>query len=147
MGAVDGKGFLKRLDSTRREIWYGEQKITGDVSKHPAFVGISKSLAALYDMQVRPELLEAMTYESPTTGDRVGMSFLQPMSKEDLARRTRMMKTWADYSGGVMGRTGDYLNSAIMAMASAKEFFGNAGRDFGSNIHGYYEYIRENDLI
>ncbi|HLQ06311.1 MAG TPA: 4-hydroxyphenylacetate 3-monooxygenase, oxygenase component [Nitrososphaerales archaeon] len=147
MGAVDGKGFLKRLDSTRREIWYGEQKITGDVSKHPAFVGISKSLAALHDMQVRPDLLDAMTYESPTTGDRVGMSFLQPMSKEDLARRTRMMKTWADFSGGVMGRTGDYLNSAIMAMASAKEFFGNAGRDFGSNIQGYYEYIRENDLI
>jgi 4-hydroxyphenylacetate 3-monooxygenase len=147
VGAVDGKGFLNRLDSTRREIWYGDQKITGDVSKHPAFIGISKSIAALYDMQLRPELLDAMTYESPTTGDRVGMSFLQPKSKEDLARRTRMMKTWADFSGGIMGRTGDYLNSAIMAMASAKEFFGNAGRDFGSNIHGYYEYIRENDLI
>ncbi|HEY6282522.1 MAG TPA: 4-hydroxyphenylacetate 3-monooxygenase, oxygenase component [Nitrososphaerales archaeon] len=147
MGAVDGKGFLKRLDSTKREIWYGDQKITGDVSKHPAFSGISKSLAALCDMQVRPELLDTMTYESPTSGDRVGMSFLQPRSKEDLGKRTKMMKTWADFSGGIMGRTGDYLNSAIMAMAAGKEFFGKAGRDFASNIQGYYEYIRENDLI
>ncbi|MDA4126982.1 MAG: 4-hydroxyphenylacetate 3-monooxygenase, oxygenase component, partial [Thaumarchaeota archaeon] len=147
MGAVDGKGFLKRLDSTKREIWYGDQKITGDVSKHPAFIGISKSLAALCDMQVRPELLDTMTYESPTSGDRVGMSFLQPKSKEDLSKRTKMMKIWADFSGGIMGRTGDYLNSAIMAMAAGKEFFGKAGRDFASNIQGYYEYIRENDLI
>jgi len=147
MGAVDGKGFLKRLDSTKREIWYGDQKITGDVSKHPAFIGISKSLAALCDMQVRPELLDTMTYESPTSGDRVGMSFLQPRSKVDLGKRTKMMKTWADFSGGIMGRTGDYLNSAIMAMAAAKEFFGKAGTDFALNIQGYYEYIRENDLI
>ncbi|HEV2225626.1 MAG TPA: 4-hydroxyphenylacetate 3-monooxygenase, oxygenase component [Nitrososphaerales archaeon] len=147
MGAVDGKGFLKRLDSTKREIWYGDQKITGDVSRHHAFVGISKSLAALYDTQVRPELLDTMTYESPTTGDRVGMSFLQPRSKEDLGKRTKMMKIWADFSGGIMGRTADYLNSAIMAMAAGKEYFGKAGTDFASNIQGYYEYIRENDLI
>jgi 4-hydroxyphenylacetate 3-monooxygenase len=147
LGAVDGKGFLKRLDATKREIWYGDQKITGEVSKHPAFVGISKSIAALCDLQVRPDLLDAMTYESPTSGDRVGMSFLQPKSKEDLARRTRMMKTWADFSGGILGRTADYLNSAIMAMAAAKDFFGNVGRDFASNIQGYYEYVRENDLI
>jgi 4-hydroxyphenylacetate 3-monooxygenase len=147
VGAVDGKGFLKRLDSTKREIWYGDQKITGDVSKHPAFAGVSKSLAALYDMQHLPELLDIMTFESPTTGDRVGMSYLQPRSKEDLAKRTRMIKTWADFSGGIMGRTGDYLNSSIMAMAAAKEFFGKNERDFASNIQSYYEYIRENDLV
>lgn len=147
MGAVDGKKFLKRLDSTSREIWYGDRKITSEVSKHPAFAGISKSLAALYDMQVRPDLLEMMTFESPTTGDRVGTSYLQPKSKEDLAKRTRMIKTWADFSGGLMGRTSDYLNSSIMAMAAAAEFFGKEGRNFASNIQSYYEYIRENDLI
>ncbi len=30
-----------------------------------------------------------MTYESPTTGERVGMSFLQPGSAEDVVRRRR----------------------------------------------------------
>jgi 4-hydroxyphenylacetate 3-monooxygenase len=147
MGARSGKEFLQRLDSTPRELWYGETKITGSVSRHPAFRGVSSSIAALYDMQLKPDLLESMTYVSPTTGDRVGASFMQPRTREDLAKRTAMMKAWADYSGGILGRTADYLNSSIMAMAAAKDFFGNDGRDYASNIEKYYEHIRENDLL
>ena len=63
-----------------------------------------RSMAHLYDMQYEPARKE-MTYVSPTTGDRVGMSFLQPKTLEDLGRRHRMMKHWADYSGGMLGRT------------------------------------------
>jgi 4-hydroxyphenylacetate 3-monooxygenase len=147
MGAKSGKEFLKRLDSTPRELWYGDQKITGQVSLHPAFKGVARSIADLYEMQLRPELSAFMTYESPTTGDQVGTSFLQPRTREDLDRRRRMMKAWADYSGGMMGRTADYLNSSVMAMAAAKDFFGREGKDFAGNIEKYYEYIRENDLI
>jgi len=147
LGARSGREFLQRLDSTPREIWYGDQRITGSVSGHPAFKGIARSFAALYDMQLKPELREDMTYVSPTTGKRVGMSFLQPKTKEDLARRSRMMKTWADYSGGVLGRTGDYLNSAVMAMAAGSGYFAKEERDLGENIRRYYEYVRENDLL
>jgi 4-hydroxyphenylacetate 3-monooxygenase len=147
MGARNGEQFLRRLDSTQREIWYGDQKITSSVSKHPAFKGAAKSIAALYEMQQKPDLLNIMTYESPTTGERVGTSFLQPKTKEDLGKRTAMMRNWAIYSGGMLGRTADYLNSSIMAMAAAKEFFDKEGRDYGMNIQGYYEYVRENDLL
>jgi 4-hydroxyphenylacetate 3-monooxygenase len=147
MGAIDGRQFLQRLDSTPRELWYGDQKITGSVSEHPAFRGIARSIAALYDMQMKREAVDSMTYKSPTTGDRVGISFLQPRSREDLARRTAMMKAWANFSGGIMGRTADYLNSSVMAMAAAKEFFGNETRDFASNIVRFYEFVRENDLV
>ena len=147
MGARSGSQFLHRLDTTPREIWYGDSKLTGSVSQHPAFKGVTKSLAALYDLQLKPELVDKMTYLSPTSGERVGASFMQPHAKEDLVKRTAMMKVWADYSGGMMGRTADYLNSSIMAMAAAKDFFGKDGRDFASNIQNYYEYVRENDLI
>ena len=147
MGAIDGKQFLQRLDSTPREIWYGDEKITGSVSSHPAFKGVARSIAALYDMQLKPGLKDMMTYESPTTGKRVGVSFMQPRTKEDLGRRTAMMKAWADFSGGILGRTADYLNSSIMAMAAAKYFFGNEGKDLASNIQHFYEYVRENDLV
>ena len=98
-------------------------------------------------MQMKPELLDAMTYQSPSSGDRVGVSFLQPRSGGDLAKRTAMMKAWADFSGGMMGRTADYLNSSIMAMAAAKDFFGNGKSNFASNIARYYEHVRENDLV
>jgi 4-hydroxyphenylacetate 3-monooxygenase len=147
MGAVNGRQFLQRLDSTPRELWYGDQKITESVSTHPAFRGIARSLAALYDMQMKPELLDAMTYRSPSSGDRVGVSFLQPRTREDLTKRTAMMKLWADFSGGIMGRTADYLNSSVMALAAAKDFFGKGERDFASNIVRYYEYVRESDLV
>ncbi len=147
MGARDGKGFLRKLDSTRREIWYGDKKIAGSVSSHPAFSGVARSIAALYDMQMSDRLKDVMTYRSPSSGEQVGVSFMQPRTKEDLGRRRTMMKAWADYSGGMMGRTADYLNSAVMAMASAKEFFGTDGKDFARNIQEYYEYIRENDLL
>ncbi|MDG6920299.1 MAG: 4-hydroxyphenylacetate 3-monooxygenase, oxygenase component [Nitrososphaerota archaeon] len=147
MGAKSGREFLQRLDSTPREVWYGDEKITGSVSKHPAFRGVAKSIAALYDMQLKPELEDVMTYESPTTHERVGTSFLQPRTREELGRRTAMIKTWADFSGGMMGRTADYLNSSIMAMAAAAQFFGKGEHDFAANVSGYYEYVRENDLV
>ena len=54
-----------------------------------------------------------MTYPSPTTGERVGMSFLTPRTPTDVALRREMMKQWANYSGGMMGRTPDYCNSSI----------------------------------
>ena len=147
MGAVNGKQFLQRLDSTPREVWYGSERITGSISEHPAFRGVAKSIAALYDMQLSPEKRDSMTYVSPTSGQRVGVSFMQPKTREDLAKRSAMMKSWADNSGGIMGRTADYLNSSLMAMAGAREFFGKEGRDYASNIQGYYEYVRENDLV
>ncbi len=104
-------------------------------------------MASLYDMQERPELRDVMTYESPSTGKRVGMSFLQPKTKEDLARRSAMVKVWADFSGGMVGRSPDYLNSAIMAMAAARGFFARDERDLGGNVQNYYEFVRENDLL
>ena len=147
MGARTGKEFLEKLDSTRREIWYGNEKLTGQVSSHPAFKSIARTIAALYDMQHNSELRETMTYESPTTGDRVGMSFLQPKTVQDVWKRSAMMKVWANFSGGMVGRSADYLNSALMAMASARDFFEKEGRDFGENVEKYYEYVRENDLL
>ncbi|MDI3269292.1 MAG: 4-hydroxyphenylacetate 3-monooxygenase, oxygenase component [Bacillota bacterium] len=146
MGARRGQDYLQRLDEEARDVWIeGERVVTG-ITSHPAFRNISRSVAALYDMQHDPELRDEMTYISPSTGDRVGMSFLQPRTHEDLSRRRRMMKRWADYSGGMMGRSPDYLNSSLMAMAGAAGFFAEADPAFGENIRRYYEYVRENDL-
>ena len=99
------------MDATPREVWYGDEKITGSVSSHRAFKGIAQSIARLYEMQTSPATSEAMTYKA-SSGERFGLSFLQPRTKDDLTRRRQMMKAWADQSGGMMGRTPDYLNSS-----------------------------------
>ena len=104
------------------------------------------SLAALYDMQHAPELVETMTVTSPTSGELVGRSFLVPKTKEDLRNRSEMHKTWANASLGHMGRTPDYMNVNVMAAGTAAEYFAQIQPRFGENIANYFEYVRENDL-
>src|SRR5207247_977862 len=60
-----------------------------------------------------------------------GTSFLVPRSVEDIRRRRAMMKVWADASFGMLGRTGDYLNSCLMALSKAGEWFAQADPAFG----------------
>ena len=147
MGAKSGREFLERLDGTKREVWYGGERVSGRVSEHRAFRGVAQSLAQLFDMQLDPARESYMTYRSPRTGERVGTSFLQPKTGGDLAVRSRAMKAWADHSGGMLGRTPDYLNSSIMAMAAARGFFSKEERDYGANLVAYYEHVRDNDLV
>nr|PZN59716.1 MAG: 4-hydroxyphenylacetate 3-monooxygenase, oxygenase component [Sphaerobacter thermophilus] len=146
MGARTGAEYLEGLRERPREVWIHGERVIGDITEHPAFKNVTRSVAALYDMQHDPELREEMTYVSPTTGERVGMSFLQPRSREDLARRRIMMKRWADYSGGMMGRSPDYLNAGLMAMAAAAEYFGRNSPANADHIRRYYEEVRERDL-
>ena len=54
---------------------------------------------------------------------------------------------WAGRSLGMLGRTGGYLNSALMALASARTWFAQSDPDFGENIRRYYEKVREQDLL
>ncbi|MBX6340993.1 MAG: 4-hydroxyphenylacetate 3-monooxygenase, oxygenase component [Thermomicrobiaceae bacterium] len=146
MGARTGAEYLQGLREHPREVWIHGERVLGDITEHPAFKNITRSIAALYDMQCDPALRDEMTYVSPSSGERVGMSFLQPRTREDLARRRTMMKRWADYSGGMLGRTPDYLNSGLMAFAAAADFFGRDRPEFAENIRRYYEHVRENDL-
>src|SRR5919199_415749 len=117
MGARTGKEFVDKLNPSRRDVQIHGERVTKNLADHPALKGVVRSYAALYDLQHDDDLRATMTYESPSTGDPVGMSFLQPKSVQDVERRRAMMKTWADYSMGMLGRTADYLNSSLMAMA------------------------------
>lgn len=146
MGARTGQQYLEDLNRQPRDLWIAGERVEGPITEHPAFYNITRSVAHLYDMQHDPELKPLMTYPSPSTGDPVGVSFMEPHTREDLARRREMMMQWARYSHGMMGRSPDYLNSELMAIASAEEFLRSRNADWGDNIRRYYEYVRENDL-
>ena len=145
MPARTGEQYLQGLRDRPPEVWVGGQRVK-DVTSHPGFANGARSVAALYDMQHIPELRDEMTYVSPTSGDRVGLSFLSPTGLEDLERRRRMFYRWASFHGGMMGRTPDYMNVAFVAMASASPFFDQDREGFGENVRRYYELIREQDL-
>src|SRR5579883_2790065 len=145
MGARTGAEYLAGLKAARREVWIGGERVE-DVTAHPAFRNGARSLARLYDMQHDPALREELTYADPETGERFGMSFLTPRTPDDLLRRRRMMYRWAAETGGMMGRTPDYLNSSFMAFNAAAAYFGDGERDFAGNVRRYYELIRGRDL-
>ena len=140
-----GEEYLQGLRERPPEVWVGGQRVR-DVTSHPGFANGARSVAALYDMQNDPALRDEMTFTSPTTGERVGMSFIMPEDQEDLERRRRMFYRWASYHGWMMGRTPDYMNAAFVAMASASPYFDQDREGFGENVRRYYELIREQDL-
>lgn len=145
MSARNGAEYLEGLRHSNAEIWLGDERIA-DVTAHPALRGCAQSIAHLYDMQHDADLRDEMTYPSPTTGNPVGLSFLTPRTHEDLERRSRMMFHWSRFSGGMLGRSSDYINVEIMAAASAADFYSQNDSRFGQNARNYYEYARENDL-
>jgi 4-hydroxyphenylacetate 3-monooxygenase len=147
MGARTGQDYIDRLAQTRPSVDINGEHVSGPITEHPALAGVIGSYAELYDLQHDAELRDVLTYTSPTSGDRVGTSFLVPRDPADLARRRAGFKAWADYSLGTLGRTGDYLNSALMALSEAGDWFAQADARFGDNVRAYYEKVREEDLL
>lgn len=145
MPVIDGSTFLKRVSKIKAEIWLDGQKVTGDICEHEAFKGILRSKAHLYDIQLAESKKDIMTFRSPLTGDSVGTTYMQPKSKEDLEKRRLATQEWAKTTGGMMGRSPDYMNTALMALGSAWETFQDRDNR-GDNIRKLYEHARENDL-
>jgi len=141
MGARSGSNYLSSLKKMNAEVWLGGERV-GEVTSHPAFRNCARSIASLYDMQL--EHPEQMTYRTDD-GGRSGLSFIQPKSIEELRKRSRMMAAWANFSGGMLGRTPDYLNASIAAMAAARDFFTASDPRFGDNIANYYLEARKHD--
>ena len=146
MPARTGAEYIAGLRDRAAHIYIGGEKVE-DVTKHPAFAGGLQTVAGLLDMQHDPATRDEMTYSSPSTGDPVGLSFIMPRNAEDLASRRKMMRNWARFSCGMMGRTPDFLNVAVMSMAAAADYSGLNRPEFKHNIASYYEYIRENDIV
>jgi 4-hydroxyphenylacetate 3-monooxygenase len=141
MGARSGNNYLSAMRKLKAEAWIGGERVA-DPTVHPAFVQGARSLASLYDMQM--ERPEAMTFRT-ADGDRAGLSFIQPQSADDVRKRSSMFRRWAEYSHGMMGRTPDYLNASLAAMAAAHEFFAASDPRFGANITSYYNEARKHD--
>ncbi|ACV57398.1 4-hydroxyphenylacetate 3-monooxygenase, oxygenase component [Alicyclobacillus acidocaldarius] len=144
MGAKSGAEYVERLNAEPREVWIHGQRVEGNISDHPAFRNVIRSMARLYDMQLDPATRDEMTYEEG--GQRYGLSWLVPKTRDDLVRRGRMMQRWARATFGMMGRTSDYLNVAIMAMSQASAYFAGNHPSYAENIQAYYQYARERDL-
>lgn len=146
MPAINGTDYINRIDQLKTNVWIDGSPVTGKISEHPAFKGVMKSQAALYDLQFTEELTNTMTYSSPLTGEPVGMSYLQPKTRGDLKKRRKMIQNWAVSSNGMMGRSPDYMNTVLMALACSADLLKGQRNCFPENVTKFYEYVREHDL-
>ncbi len=146
MPARTGQEYIKGLQAQEREVWLGGERVK-DVTTHPGLANGVRTIASLYDMQHDPQLRDEMTYVSPTSGDRVGLSFIIPRTRQELEQRRVMMLHWARATCGMVGRSPDFLNVNFAAWAGAAGYFARNRPEFGGNVRRYYEYIRENDLV
>lgn len=146
MGIRTGEQYRQSLRDDR-EIWLDGQRIA-DVTTDPRTRNTVDMLAELYDMQHRPELADSLTYvpDDAENGEQCGLSFLEPRSTEDLERRREMVKMWMDWTGGMMGRSPDFMNIHMTGFGSAPEFFAQGGERYGKNIRDYYKFMRTHDL-
>ncbi|QCR32734.1 4-hydroxyphenylacetate 3-monooxygenase, oxygenase component [Lysinibacillus sp. SGAir0095] len=146
MGAISGQEYINRINQLNPEIWVDGKRISGLLSEHPHFKGILQSKASLYDLQHHPKIKHEMTFQSPQSGNAVGLSFLAPKTIEDLKKRGKMIEHWAAHSHGIMGRSPDYLNSVLMSFASSSGYLQGKENSFPENLIRLYDTARENDL-
>jgi len=146
MPARSGKQYLEAINRMRANVWIDGKKVTGNMSGHPSLKGVMKSTADLYDVQLLKGNQDIMTFRSPSTGNQVGTSFLKPETKEDLEKRRLSTQLWAKESGGLLGRSPDYMNTVMMAFASSSEIFSLQDKRFTKNMDTLFEQARERDL-
>ncbi|PFO06566.1 4-hydroxyphenylacetate 3-monooxygenase, oxygenase component [Bacillus sp. AFS076308] len=146
MGIINGRDLIERLNKMKNEIWFDGEKIKGEISEHPAFKGILKSKAALYDLQNSQDIKNEMTFLLPENQNTIGLSYLQPKTKEDLKRRRKMIEHWARHTHGMMGRSPDYMNTVVMSFASSANVLRDRENCFPENIQSLYEMAMEHDL-
>lgn len=146
MAAITGKRYIERLNAMGNEIWFDGKKVTGLLSEFPAFKGLLKTKAELYDLQHEEDLKDEMTYASPTSGETVGLSYLLPKTYEDLRKRRVMMEHWARHTNGILGRSPDYLNSVLMSFAASASLLSGEENCYPQHLLNFYELAREQDL-
>ncbi|MCD7033544.1 4-hydroxyphenylacetate 3-monooxygenase, oxygenase component [Metabacillus sp. GX 13764] len=127
------------------EIWLNGEQVK-DITSHPAFSGVIESKAKLYDMQHDPLLQDLLTFKTGPDGNRAGTSFMRPLSKEDLEKRRFAAQEWAKTNAGLLGRSPEYMNTTVMAIGTAYDFFSDGSRKFGENARSLYARAMEKDL-
>src|SRR2546428_12831139 len=123
MPARTGAEYIKGLQEQEREIWLRGERIK-DVTTHPGLANGVRAIAALYDLQHDPGLRDEMTYISPTSGERVGLSFVNPRTRHELERQGAMKLRLACPTLGAWGLSPDVLKFHFLTTAGPAKDIG-----------------------
>ncbi len=130
--------YLQRMQTPRNVYVNGEPVHT--LPLHPMFSGAIRFINRYYELQQQDPAVHLVNHAYAT-------SLLIPHCIDDLKQKGRAYKAVADSSYGMLGRTPDFINSAIAAVASHAQTLGHDEYcDYADNARRYYDYCRENNL-
>ena len=140
-----GKQFIDGL-SDNREVWYHGERVK-NVSSFHAFEQPIRALAALYDQQHDSEHADVLVADGSEFGEPIGRAFEIPRTVEQLALKRKAYITWAESNCGMMGRSPDFLNVMLAALAAKRDFFAEGGEERAVAVVDYYRHVAKNDLF
>ncbi|MEM7541649.1 MAG: 4-hydroxyphenylacetate 3-hydroxylase N-terminal domain-containing protein [Pseudomonadota bacterium] len=145
MSVRNGQDYISGLRDSR-EVYYDGARVN-DVTTFPAFQASVQSLAKLYDMQHEDEHRELLVTEDKALGCDVGRAFQIPRTLSDLKLKRESYIAWARSNCGMMGRSPDFLNAMVAALAAKRSFFAEDNDERADAVVGYYEHVAKNDLF
>ena len=145
MTVRDGKAFIDGLKDGR-EVWYGGKRVD-DVTTFREFQPSIKALAHLYDMQHDPAHRDVLTVHSPEIGEVVARPFQAPRTRDELRLHREAYIKWAEATCGMMGRSPDFLNAMVTAVAAKRSFFAEFSEERADALVNYHRYLAKNDLF
>ncbi|HEY3110391.1 MAG TPA: 4-hydroxyphenylacetate 3-hydroxylase N-terminal domain-containing protein [Chloroflexota bacterium] len=137
-----GRQYLESLGDGRTVYVDGER--VGDVGAHPAFRGVTRTVATLYDYAADPA--NGMAYTAPETGGPANKAFMVPRSRDDLRQRREAIAAWATLSHGLLGRGPDHVAGFFAGFAGGAEVFARGRAAFADNVTRWYRRLLDEDL-
>ncbi|MCB0014093.1 MAG: hypothetical protein KDE34_19410 [Anaerolineales bacterium] len=140
-----GKEYLAAQKDGRAVYIDGE--LVADVTQDPRLSGGAQTVAELYDLQNRPDIIDTMSYLDPA-GHRIGRTFQEPRSRELLTTRSEAIGHWMRHTFGIFGRSPDYMNVILASMNAGAAFFDEStvNSGFAAHVRAYYDFCSQNDL-
>jgi 4-hydroxyphenylacetate 3-monooxygenase oxygenase component len=140
-----GQQYLAGLRDGR-EVWYDGQRVA-DVTTFEPMAAAVKSTAMLYDLQHDPRFRDTLSVESEAFGERIARPFEMPRTREQLRAKREAYTIWAEATYGMMGRSPDFLNAMVMALAAKRSFFAEFAPARADAVVEYYRHVARNDLF
>ena len=136
-----GADHIASLRDGRAVYLHGKK--VGDVTAHPAFTNVVKSIGGLFDFAMQqPELMGFAT----ESGGRANRIWQLPESYEELCQRRQALVAWSELHAGFMGRAPDHVASCLSGMVMGLDVFEAHDKARAGALADYYRYARDNDL-
>lgn len=147
MSLINGTGYKKRLDQQKTSIIYNGEKVNEPISAHPVFKGLIETQSRWYDLQCEKKNQDTLTYYDSGLKERCGISFLTPKTTDDLERKRLGYQKLAEITHGLLGRSPEYLNTALMIFNEASPLFYNSTKGTTKDtLKEYVEHVKQHDL-